>query len=183
MTALRMLAILALTFAACTLPDPVHDRAVEALGPEGPEGAGPNHRPGTRCGLCHNGTNGPASTDFSIAGTIYKGPTNLTAIEGARVLLVDSLGTSPPASKPITTNAAGNFWVPRNEWNPVFPVRVKVTKGAAVAEMRSDIGRAASCADCHEAKAPVPNPFTKDGPVWIDETASAPDGGADGGGP
>lgn len=181
-TRLLFLALSAIAV-ACTLPDPVHDRAVEALGPEGPEGAGPLHRPGSRCALCHNATNGPASSDFSVAGTVYAGPTNLTPVEGARIHLVDALGTSPPALSPVLTNAAGNFWVERSEWNPVFPVRVKVTKDAAETIMKSDIGRAASCADCHDAKVPPSSPFAKDGPVWIDVNAPADAGAGDGGTP
>jgi hypothetical protein len=33
--------------------------------------------------------------------------------------------------------------------------------------MKSDIGRAASCADCHAAPGTGTSTFTKEGPVWI----------------
>ncbi|MDB4935004.1 MAG: hypothetical protein JWP87_1976 [Labilithrix sp.] len=105
-----------------------------------------------------------------MAGTIFAAPGGLVGVEGARVELVDSAGTSPP---PVVTNCVGNFWVTRGAWDPVFPIRVTVTKGSTRHEMKSDIGRAASCADCHATA--VADPLVKTGPVTLFET-SDPEG-------
>lgn len=158
-------ALSVLASGACTpLPDPVHDQAVERLGAEPPIGPGALHRPGQPCGTCH-GASGPAETDFSVAGTIFAGPGSLVGVEGALVELIDAAGTSPPAASGVVTNCVGNFWVRRSSWNPVFPVRVVVSRGETHRPMNSEIGRAASCADCH-AKA-VADPFVQTGPVTL----------------
>lgn len=154
---------------ACTLPDPVHDRAVERLGPETSAGANSFHRAGQPCALCHNDGAGPASSDFSIAGTVFAGPASTVGVEGAEIAMVDALGTSPPKPSPVVTNCVGNFWVRRVDWNPTFPVRVTVSKGGARRPMTTEIGRAASCAECHEARVPVSNPLAKVVPVWIED--------------
>lgn len=157
--------LVALATGAClSLPDPVHDRAVERLGAEDPIGPGALHRAGQPCATCH-GPSGPAATDFSIAGTVFAGPGSLVGVGGARIDLVDAAGTRPPVSTPITTNCVGNFWIARSTWDPVFPVHVIVSKGDTRREMKSDIGRAASCADCH-AKTST-DPFGKAGPVTL----------------
>jgi hypothetical protein len=150
--------------AACTLPDPVNDRAVERLGPEGPEGPSALHRPGQPCTACHR---------YTMAGTVFAGPTSDVGAAGVRVVLVDALGTSPPATKPVVTNRAGNFWVTREEWEPVFPVKVTLVKGTSEVVMRSEIGRSASCATCHETAPSLTSPFTRDGRIWITESAGA----------
>lgn len=149
---------------ACTLPDPVADRAVERLGPEGPEGPSAMHRPGQPCTACHA---------YSISGTVFAGPTSNVGAQGVRVLLVDALGTSPPASKPVVTNRVGNFWVTKEEWQPVFPVKVKIAKGAKEVVMRGEIGRSASCATCHETTPSLTTPFTRDGRIWFTESPTA----------
>lgn len=158
MRPLATLALAAATCASCTLPDPVHDRAVERLGPEGPDGPSPLHRAGQPCATCHD--------DFSVAGTVFDGEASTVGVEGARIHLVDALGTSPPHVKPVVTNRAGSFFVRRSDWSPVFPIRVRISKDGSETVMKSDIGRAASCADCH-APPGSPAGLTKDGPVWI----------------
>ena len=51
--------------------DPVDDMAVAALGDEVPNiPPGPYHRAGQPCSVCHGGQ-GPASTVFSMAGTVF----------------------------------------------------------------------------------------------------------------
>jgi cytochrome c553 len=168
-----LVALAALASGAClSLPDPVHERAIEKLGAEDPIGPGALHRAGQPCGTCH-GPSGPATTDFSIAGTIFAGPGSLVGVDGARIELIDAAGTRPPASAPVMTNCVGNFWIKRSVWDPVFPVRVTVAKGDTRREMKSDIGRAASCAECH-AKSSA-DPFSKTGPVTLFPAAD-PDG-------
>jgi hypothetical protein len=145
--------------ASCT-SDPVYHDAVKALGKESPGGPSEFHRAGQPCGLCHQ-DGGDASTDFAIAGTIFAGEANLIGVEGARVDLVDANGTSPPLTKPVLTNCVGNFFVQRSDWNPAFPIAVRVTKGAVSRTMRSQVSRASSCADCHVAKLPLDDPFSQ----------------------
>lgn len=141
------LATLLVAGAAC-LPNPVHDRAVDRLGPETANGPSGFHRAGQPCATCHQ-ADGPADTDFSIAGTVFASESSLVGVDGATVQLVDSAGTSPPASKPVLTNCVGNFAILRSDWDPAFPVLVRVTKNGMTRTMNTSIGRAASCSDCH----------------------------------
>jgi hypothetical protein len=148
---------------AC-LPNPVHDRAVERLGPETPNGPSGFHRAGQPCATCHQ-ADGPADTDFSVAGTVFASTTSVVGVDGATILLVDSAGTSPPASKPVVTNCVGNFAILRSDWDPAFPVLVRVTKNGTTRTMNTSIGRAASCSDCHVTK--PADPLSKVGPVTL----------------
>ncbi len=159
---------------AC-FPDPVHDRAVDALGPEGPDGTGELHRAGQPCGTCH-GTSGPATTDFSVAGTVFASATTLVGVEGARVDFTDAIGTSPPSTTPTLTNCVGNFFVKRSVWNPVFPVKTSVTLGTVTYQMRSPIGGTASCAACHKTHVTVP--LSQVGPVFATPPPQAAPPGA-----
>ena len=142
----------------CT-PDPVQHDAVKALGKESAGGPNEFHRAGQPCATCHQ-AGGDADTDFSVGGTIFAGPDNLIGVEGARIDLVDANGTSPPIVKPVLTNCVGNFFVLRSDWDPAFPIAVRVTKGGVTRTMRSPIGRASSCADCHKAKLPPDDPLS-----------------------
>lgn len=142
---------------SCT-PDPVQHDAVKALGKETAGGPNEFHRAGQPCGTCHQ-DGGNASSDFSIAGTIFAGPDNLIGVEGARVDLVDANGTSPPISRPVLTNCVGNFFVLRTDWDPAFPIAVRISKGSVTRTMRSQISRASSCAECHKAELPPVDPF------------------------
>jgi hypothetical protein len=139
--------------------DPVESDAIKALGKETAGGPSEFHRAGQPCGLCHQ-ANGQADTDFSVAGTIFAGPNNLIGVDGARVDLVDSAGTSPPLTTKVITNCVGNFWVLRSEWDPAFPIAVRVTKNGVSRTMQSQISRASSCADCHKAQIPLDDPFS-----------------------
>jgi hypothetical protein len=127
--------------------DPVHDNGVTALGPEDPAvPAGPTHRPGQPCLVCHGGS-GPASTQFSVGGTVYNDPGKVPA-SGATVTLIDA--TPDAGSVSATTNSAGNFWVPQSQWAPTFPVHVLgVGYGSDTYTMTTHIGRDGSCARCH----------------------------------
>ena len=157
-------AAMLLALGGACLPNPVHDRAVERLGPETANGPSGFHRAGQPCATCHQ-ADGPADTDFSIAGTVFASTTSLVGVDGATIQLVDSAGTSPPATKPIVTNCVGNFAILRSEWDPAFPVLVRVTKNGVTRTMNTSIGRAASCSDCHVTK--PADPLTKVGPVTL----------------
>jgi hypothetical protein len=125
--------------------DPVHDKGVDALGPEtfGLR-PGPTHRPGQPCLVCHGGS-GPGSPEFSVAGTVYKYTDTLESLQGADVVVTDANG----ASRTFTTNQTGNFYVGKKDWDPVFPLHVKVNYKSLSIEMQTHVGRDGACASCH----------------------------------
>lgn len=131
--------------------EPVHDQEVEALGPEqGGVPAGEHHRAGQPCLVCH-GALGPSEHRFSVAGTVFFGPSKAVGQEGVEVLMVDAANTSPP---PIRTNCVGNFFVRFEQWNPRYPVLVRVARGDKEQSMISHVGREGSCAGCHRLGPP-----------------------------
>jgi hypothetical protein len=139
--------------------DPVHTAAVTALGPEVagiPKGE--YHRAGQPCVTCHGGE-GPASTQFVIAGTVFYGPANSSntppiGVGDVNVLLEDDSGSQFQ----VTTDCVGNFFIKPGDWpgggHPAFPVLVTVQgqpeKTDLQVSMQSHIGRDGSCADCHQ---------------------------------
>lgn len=141
---LGLMALVALV--RCT--DPVPDRLVAAQGDERagyPQGE--YHRPGQVCSACHR-ENGEASDSiFSVSGTIFSGPNDLTGVYNAEVQMTDSVGTTYIA----TTNCVGNFFVKPSDWSPKFPILVRVHKGTTALSMHSQIGRETSCNACHLA--------------------------------
>ncbi len=134
--------------------DPVHDQLVTSLGPEDPSiPQGEYHRAGQPCTACH-GPEGPAKTEFSLAGTIfwsggvaqYSG--SVVGVNDAVVSVEDSLGTQSL----IHTNCVGNFFVRPSDYTPAFPVLVAVFAGPKnlyTSKMATQISRATSCAECH----------------------------------
>jgi len=102
-----------------------------------------------------------------VAGTIFAGPNSLVGVDGARIDLVDANKTSPPLATPIITNCVGNFFVRRSDWDPAFPLSVRVTKGGTSRTMSSQISRTSSCADCHKAQVPLVDPFSSLGPIYL----------------
>lgn len=136
----RKLALIAaaLLLAMCTF-EPVGDEASADLGDEKPGvPEGPTHRPGQPCLVCH-------ADDYSAAGTIYAVKGDTVGVAGASVLLSDRDGKSIT----LTTNAAGNFFVSKDAWNPTYPIQTSVTIGSFTSTMSSIIGRNGSCASCH----------------------------------
>ncbi|HEX3595113.1 MAG TPA: hypothetical protein VHU80_08430 [Polyangiaceae bacterium] len=139
--------------------DPAHDDAVDALPGETPGvPPGPLHRPGEPCATCHGGQ-GPADTEFSIAGTVYLVAYQNTVASGVPVLMVDSTGVAGQ----IATNQAGNFWVNASDWRPTYPLQITVVFGSLHKQMQTHVGRAGSCADCHSDPAGSESP----GHVWL----------------
>jgi hypothetical protein len=134
--------------------DPVHDSQVASLGPEYPGiPQGQYHRAGQPCTWCH-GPEGPAKTQFSLAGTIFwqggTGPyiNDVTGASGATVAVVDSNGVQSE----FTTNCVGNFFVASSVYEPAYPILAGVygpDTPSTEAVMTSQIGRASSCAECH----------------------------------
>lgn len=147
--------------------DPVNSAQRDALGPEDPSvPKGELHRPGQPCLVCHD--------DFSAAGTVYQEDL-VTPFEGATVTLIDSQGTSPPNAP--TTNSAGNFFIKKSDWKPVFPigtytdgngnavfgVTVVGTDPNNVAQMITQMGREGGCNACHQPSRTATSP----GPIYI----------------
>lgn len=106
---------------------------------------GPLHRPGQPCTTCHGGA-GPGEPDFVLAGTVYAKIDSEEPAAGASVTVTDVNG----AARSFGTNAAGNFYVTRTEWDPVFPLRVAVAYGDAKKEMLTSIRRDGGCGRCHQ---------------------------------
>ncbi len=157
--ALRSLPVTALavpfwaSVSACNA-DPVHTDAVNALPAEAPGApAGPYHRAGQPCLTCHGGE-GPASTEFAMAGTVFYGPgttSSLLGVGNAQVLLEDDTHSQFT----VTTNCVGNFYLKPSDWagHPQFPVIVRavaqIGQSTFDSPMQSHIGRQGSCAGCH----------------------------------
>ncbi len=168
----RILAGLAIASVACSIdpfhPDPVNQSAVDALGPESPSvEPGPYHRRGQPCTVCHS-PGGRASPPFVVAGTVFATPGQPVGAGGAEVLMVDSLGSSPPTGS-VITNCAGNFYVTSDLWDPAFPIRVAVVYRGTGAQMQTHVGRDGSCASCHTASTGIDSP----GPVYLGTTTPA----------
>jgi hypothetical protein len=126
--------------------DPVHDDAVAALGGEVPGvPPGPLHRPGQPCLLCHDGASGDPPA-FGVAGTIFERPSSLVPVSGADVHLTDSSGSLP---RDLLTNAAGNFFIPLDQWAPQFPLGVSVKPPAGPDVFMHTLANDGSCATCH----------------------------------
>ena len=140
----RLLApAVAFVLAAC---DPVHEDAVLALGGETPGvRPGPLHRPGQPCLLCHDGAAGDPPA-FGVAGTIFDTPSSRSPVSEADVHLTDSSGSLP---RDLTTNAAGNFYVPANEWTPQFPLSVAIKPPSGRDVFMHTLANDGSCATCH----------------------------------
>ena len=136
---------------ACS--DPVRDSEISALGGEQPGiPKGPLHRAGQPCVLCHDGS-GPGQSVFSLAGTVYQAPGSPLPLDGALVRFIDSNGTKHETA----TNCVGNFFVMQSDYDPVFPVWVKLQYGRVgptpvTVQMSSPIYREGSCAHCHADK-------------------------------
>jgi hypothetical protein len=146
-------------FAGPSCADPTHDRAVAALGGEAPGvPEGPLHRSGQPCVTCH-GDSGPASSEFTLGGTVYALFRQNVPAAGAVVRIEDITGKTLS----VLTNAAGNFWVTPSQWVPTYPIQMKVTLGNVSKQMTTHVGRAGSCADCHRE----PPSQTSPGHVYI----------------
>jgi hypothetical protein len=148
--------------------DPVHDHAIDDLGPEAPGvRKGPLHRPGQPCITCHDGALG-SPPQFTVAGTIYLDQESLTPANGAVITFKDQHGVS---SLHATTNEAGNFYVSPSEFVPTYPMKVSVTySGVPTVSMATLVGRDGSCADCHKDPAGP----TSAGHIFVDTDGGTP---------
>jgi hypothetical protein len=74
----------------------------------------------------------------------------------------------------VTTNAAGNFYVPVDTWQPTYPTQMQVSLGGLSQQMATHAGRNGSCAGCHTS----PQGPTSPGAVYVALSASdLPEGG------
>ncbi len=145
--------------------NPVIDAQIEALGGESPDTpAGPFHRPGQPCVLCHGVYYG-ADPQLVIGGTVFRDRQTLMPVENAKVVLYDSVGDIYE----MTTNCNGNFMREHGELDPQFPLYAEIycpvygPDGAVLTDaqgnpqlkvkaMSSWISRDGSCAGCHTLK-------------------------------
>jgi hypothetical protein len=142
-------ALASLVGSACS--DPVRSGKIDALGGETPGiPAGPLHRGGQPCLVCHDG-NGPGGGNFSFAGTVYEDQKHARPISDVIVRLIDVKNHQYEAA----TNCAGNFFVMKADYNPEFPVWVRLQFGESggmplpAVPMGTPIYREGSCATCH----------------------------------
>jgi hypothetical protein len=134
---------------AVSCESPVDDDLIESLGPE-VEGVdqGEFHRYGQPCLACHGGYgDGP---EFSVAGTVFVRPDGDTPAQNARVTISDAIGQKIE----LVSNCAGNFYVAREAFDPVFPLRAEVVcVERDGVERRNVMGtrihREGGCAGCH----------------------------------
>jgi hypothetical protein len=178
---LALLLPVAAVAAACNT-DPVHQSAVDALGAEAPSiPSGQFHRAGQPCVTCH-GDEGPAKQQFTLAGTVFYGPSSNNGAapvgaEGVTVVFQDDT----TSTFQVQTNCAGNFFVKPEDWpgHPQFPVLVRIggtpvgNPAGALAHydvaMQSHIGRTGSCGDCHLLN-DLPNDYDTPGLIRLSPT-------------
>jgi hypothetical protein len=147
------LMLVALAVGCC---NPVADEKIEALGAE-VEGVEPgeHHRPGQPCVLCHSKAGG-ADPHMAIGGTIFADQRSFLPVEGAEVVIYDTLGDVYT----MTSNCIGNFYLEDTDLIPQFPLAVEVRcptyntagerlEAPKVVSMNSWISRDGSCASCH----------------------------------
>ena len=135
--------------AGCSF-DPERAHLIDSLGDEKPGvPPGPLHRSGQPCVACHDG-GGPGSSVFSFGGTVYQSLAGPAPLSDALVRFIDATGRKYETG----TNCGGNFFVMKDDYNPSFPVWVKLVFGMvdgkpANFNMGSPIYREGSCTKCH----------------------------------
>jgi hypothetical protein len=157
----------ALLAAGCT--DPIHDGAVKEMGKDTRAPNTEFHRAGEPCGVCHQ-TAGPASTVFTVAGTVFSQPDSVVGIDGVEIDMTDSASSMFHTK----TNCVGNFYVKDSDWSPYFPILVRITKNGITQSMVSTIGRETSCAACHFTQ--VTDPLSQVNHVYLGAEDPSPPG-------
>ena len=144
---------------SCACSDPIPEEQIEALGPEDPNvPAGPLHRPGQPCVLCHGGSRpGDAEPKLELGGTVYlynpifycQSRVSVSAPQqpapGVEVEVLDANNQV----RVMTTNAAGNFMLERGGNELEYPLWVKLRYNGIDLPMDSRVFRDGSCASCH----------------------------------
>ena len=167
--ALALAIVAAALGAAASCSDPVHDSEVAALGGETDIPQSEYHRAGQPCSVCH-GQEGPAKTQFALAGTVFLGPDCRVGAPNAEVLIVDSLGNQPPGR--VVTNCVGNFEIAQDVWLsstggslPAFPILAWVRQDGILKKMMSHVSRETSCNQCHKD----PNSDDSPGHIYMNQ--------------
>jgi hypothetical protein len=174
----------ALSLGVSCAPDPVLHGIVDDQGNE-TKGIPQNqyHRAGQRCGACHTEGGTASDSPFVISGTVFAQPNREVGVGGALVELTDSSATESKII--VTTNCVGNFFVkPGNQidqgqWNPQFPIAVRISKNGLSRSMRGLVNREISCAGCHSIDMPPKDPLSETGHVYLfnsDEQGALKDG-------
>jgi cytochrome c5 len=175
-------AIAAIAAAGCLVETPQErDPAVQGDYEDGDE----EHRPGQPCLLCHGEGHfplPPGGEQFQVAGTVYAGIDDFEddGLEGVDVIITDADGVEVTA----VSNRAGNFMIevdsgvdaptPRNKGRLriprplVFPLTVRIQRGADAQEMETRMWRNGSCAHCH---GPAPGADSVGRVYLLDEAA------------
>lgn len=134
---------------------PVEDALIDAQGDE-VEGLeeGPFHRYGQDCFACHNGYGeGP---EMAFAGTVFATPNDDIPVQAATITITDATGES----RATISNCAGNFYILKESWDPVYPLRAEIECILPSADpdvapeirrnvMATRINRNGGCASCH----------------------------------
>lgn len=144
--------------------DPLREKTLADLGPEvSGVPVGPLHRAGQPCLVCHDGT---ISTPFAIGGTIYLEEDGARPAVSALIDLADGLGNQYR----VATNCAGNFFVRPGDFDPAWPLWVRIEHEGWAQEMESPVNENGSCASCHAPTKSAKSP----GPVYVFPFASEP---------
>lgn len=151
----RIALAFSLALGAIACGNPVPDAKIDALGPE-IDGVkpGPYHRPGQPCVLCHGPYHG-SSPELSVAGTVFAHDTAdanaRIPVNNVTVTITDSFSDT----RTVQTNCAGNFFIKHDDWQPGFPLAVRINcppppkQEAQSQSMSTRIGRDGSCGSCH----------------------------------
>lgn len=146
----------ALASAVLGCGDPLKDRLIEELGEEQAGfGPSPEHRTGQPCVVCHSEYGG-AEPELSIGGTLFVEPVPgepLRLAPGYTVRIIDSTGQIVN----LPSNRCGNFYIPKADFEPAYPLRAEVWGPSPADPMRltqlqvmsTRIGRDGSCGACH----------------------------------
>lgn len=110
----------------------------------GARGSGLMH-PGHNCMRCH--ADEPDAPNFAVAGTVYgdrSAEDDCAGVEGAEVVIEDDSGQVVT----LTTNRAGNFFLPEDEADLQTPLRASVRFDGRERVMQEEIFNG-NCVDCH----------------------------------
>lgn len=150
MKSLCGLVVASLAFFVVGCESPIEDDLIEEQGPEvAGLVEGPLHRYGQKCFACHGGY-GPGP-EMAFAGTVFATPNEDIPVQAATITITDATGDT----RSTFSNCAGNFYVLKESWDPVYPLRAELECILPSGEKRRSlmgtrINRDGGCASCHE---------------------------------
>jgi hypothetical protein len=108
-----------------------------------------HHNPGTNCLDCHgdNPTNG--APKFSVAGTLYNGPSGVKPVPNATVTIIDAMGREFK----MPTQQNGNFWTSATV---ALPVKSSASSCPKTKPMMAESLGNCNSAGCHSDPANDP---------------------------